>query len=92
MDFFEKVAEKVTTTGKEVYETAKDTKDIMRLKMKIKSDEHEIAKQMYLIGGKFYEANKDIYDEEYAKYFEKIQMLKDSIADKEEEIAEVGRK
>lgn len=92
MDFFEKVAEKVTTTGKEVYEAAKDTKDIMQLKTKIKSDENEIAKQMYFIGEKFYEANKDVYDEAYAKYFEKIQTLKDSIAEKEEQIAEVGRK
>lgn len=91
MDFFEKVVDTVSETGKELFSAAKDTKDIMVLKTQIKSNEHEIAKQMYLIGAKYYEENKDTFDEEYEKYFSKIEQLKDDNRKKEAEIAKVGR-
>lgn len=91
MDLFEKVVDTVAVTGKELIGAAKETKDIMVLKAQIKSNEHEIAKQMYLIGAKYYEENKDVFDEEYEKYFTKIQLLKDENIKKEEEISRVGK-
>lgn len=91
MDFFEKMVDTVSIKGKEVISAAKDTKDIMKLKTQIKNDEHEIAKQMYFIGVKYYEEHKEIFDEGYAGYFERIEELKADISLKEQQISMVGK-
>lgn len=92
MDFFEKLGDTITETGRDVSQKVTDMTEITKLRMDIRSKEESVRKQYLEIGKQYYELHKD--DEE--PIFEEVALIKETLAKIEElkgQIAErKGRK
>ena len=59
MDFFGKLGETLTETGKDVSQKVTDLTEITKLKMEIRSKEDSVRRQFTEIGKQYYELHKD---------------------------------
>ena len=86
MDFFNKLAETITDTGKVVAQKAKDVAEISKITNQISVEENRINAAYLSIGKRFYEENAGEVMEAYINDFSvineskaKIQSLKDQL-------------
>ncbi len=89
MDFFEKVGETITTKGKEAADKAKEVAEIVSLKNQIKVCEDVIKKNYMEIGKKYYEANAETEDAEFARQCTAIRNAEKGVKELEEKIRKI---
>lgn len=89
MDFFGKLGETITETGKDVSQKVTDLTEITKLKMEIRSKEDSVRRQFTEIGKQYYELHKD----DAEPLFEEISLINENLRKIEELRGEVaGRK
>ena len=71
MDFFNKLGDVITETGKDVSQKVSDLTGIARLNMDVRKREDFVKKQYTEIGKQYYELHKE--DEE--PFFEEIKLI-----------------
>ncbi|MCR5784863.1 MAG: zinc ribbon domain-containing protein [Eubacterium sp.] len=87
MDFFDKMVSTISSTGKDLGEKAKETADLAKLQLEIRSKKDFIDRQYAEIGKKVYEEKKDMVNSGYEEIFlikhtyEEIEEIKKEIAD-----------
>lgn len=87
MDFFSKLGETLSATGRDVSQKAKDLTGLAKLNMDVRSKEEYILKQYTEIGKQYYELHKKDTDPVFAEIpliteaLEEIDRLKEEIAD-----------
>lgn len=89
MDFFEKVAETVTTKGREAADKAKEIAEIAKLKNRIATCEEVVKKNYMEIGRLFMEQYKDAEDAPFEKQRKAIKNAQAGIEDLQRKIREV---
>lgn len=88
MDFFGKIGETITETGKDVTQKVTDLTEITKLKMEIRSKEDFVRRQYAEIGKQYYEEHKDDADPLYEEVLlitetlQKIEELRSGIAER----------
>ena len=90
MDFFNKLGDVITETGKDVSQKVSDLTGIARLNMDVRKREDFVKKQYTEIGKQYYELHKE--DEE--PFFEEIKLIRETLQEIDElkiQIAEIGR-
>ena len=86
MDFFDRVVSTISNTGKDLGEKAKETADLAKLNVEIKSKKDFIERQYREIGKKVYEEKKDEVNSGFEEIFlikhtfEEIEEIKNEIA------------
>lgn len=66
MDFFDKLSDIITTTGRDVKDKAKDLTEVVRLNSQITAEESKRRETLTLLGQMFFEKIKDNPPEDYA--------------------------
>lgn len=88
MDFFSKLGDTISSTGRDVSQKAKDLTGIAKLNMDIRSKEEYVLKQYLEIGKQYYEQHKEETDPGFLEVglikdaLKEIEALKDEIAEK----------
>ena len=89
MDFFEKVVDTVTATGREAADKAKEMAEVARLKSQIATCEEVIKKNYLEIGRLFMEQYKDAEDAPFEKQRKAVLNAQEGIKDLQRKIREV---
>lgn len=89
MDFFDKVADTVTTKGREVADKAKEMAEVARLRNQIATCEEVIKKNYMEIGRLFMEQYKDAEDAPYEKQRTAILNAQAGVEDLQKKIREI---
>lgn len=88
MDFFSKIGDTITSTGRDVSQKAKELTGLAKLNMDVRSKEEYVLKQYSEIGKRYYEMHKDDAEPQ----FEEMSLIKaalEEIEDLKNEIAEM---
>ncbi|MFP3156128.1 zinc ribbon domain-containing protein [Lachnospiraceae bacterium ZAX-1] len=88
MDFFQKLGDTISATGKDVSQKAKEITDIAKLNLDIKSKEGFIRRQYEEIGRKYYELHKN-EEEPFVDEITAIDKALEEITRMQAEIAEL---
>ena len=80
-DFFKKVGETITETGKSVSEKTKQVGNVAKLNAKIISSEHSISENYTILGKYYYDTYKDNPDEAVAETVNAVTASIDTIAE-----------
>lgn len=86
MDFFSKLGDTISATGRDVSQKAKDLTGIAKLNMDVRSKEEYVLKQYSEIGKRYFEMHKDDAQAEFEEValikaaLEEIEGLKNEIA------------
>ena len=80
-DFFKKVGETLTETGKSVSEKTKQVGNVAKLNAKIISSEHSISENYTILGKYYYDNYKDNPDEAVAETVNAVTASIDTIAE-----------
>lgn len=80
MDFFSKLGETITATGKDVSQKAKDLTGIAKLNLDIRNKEDFIQRQYTEIGKQYYELHK----EDVEPFFEEMKLITEALQEKEQ--------
>lgn len=88
MDFFGKLGETLTETGKDVSQKVTDLTEITKLKMEIRSKEDSVRRQFTEIGKQYYELHKD----DAEPLFEEISLINETLQKIEELRGEVAER
>lgn len=75
MDFFQKLGDTITVTGKQVIQKAQETADLARINSRILSEKDKIRTAHIAIGEKYYKEHQHTASEEYEDY---IKVIKES--------------
>ena len=89
MDFFEKVVDTVTATGREAADKAKEMAEVARLKSQIATCEEVIKKNYLEIGRLFMEQYRDAEDAPFEKQRTAILNAQAGVEDLQKKIREV---
>lgn len=87
MDFFSKLGDTISATGKDVSRKAKDLTGLAKLNMDVRTKEEYILRQYQEIGKQYYEQHKEDAEPAFAEIalikeaLEEIEALKSEIAD-----------
>ncbi len=92
MDFFEKMNQFFTETGKEMEQKAREFSDAMRLNTKIRDEKAVIKECMEKIGRLYYEEQKGNGSGVYEEAFERIHKAKETIRQAQREMDEQKKK
>jgi uncharacterized protein YpuA (DUF1002 family) len=90
MEFFNKISDKIVSTGAEVSQKAKEVSQVVSLKNKIHTEEGKITQLYQNIGQKFFEDHKDDEDAAYAEDIRSIIAAKEGIRTLKEQINEIN--
>lgn len=88
MDFFSKLGDTLSATGKDVSQKARDLTGLAKLNMDVRTKEEYVLKQYQEIGKQYYESHK----EETQPAYEEVNRIKETLGEIEElknEIAEL---
>lgn len=85
MDFFEKISNTLSNTGKEMAKKTKELSSITKINLQISKLEDEIAEKYLEVGKTYFEKYYDCDDIEMKKACDKIKELKDKIQKLEKE-------
>ncbi len=88
MDFFNRIGDTIASATQEVSEKAKDLTGVAKLQYEMRTKEDFLDKKYLEIGKMFYDANKDVFPEEYTELFDEVEATKARIEQLKEEIAE----
>ena len=80
-DFFKKVGETISETGKSVSEKTKQVGNVAKLNAKIISSEHYISENYTILGKYYYDTYKDNPDEAVAETVNAVTASLDTIAE-----------
>ncbi len=86
MDFFNKLGDAISETGKDVTQKVADLTGIARLNMDIRKREDFVKKQYTEIGKKYYDLHKDDGD----PFFEEINLIRETIQEIEQLQAQIA--
>lgn len=87
MAFFEDLGKKITQTGADAADKAKELAQVAKLKSKISDEERAIKQQYIQIGKAFVQANPDCMDAPYADMIAAIHTSESKIEELNQEIA-----
>lgn len=88
MDFFTKLGDTISATGRDVSQKAKDLTGLAKINMDIRSKEEYVLKQYMEIGRQYYEQHKEDAEPGFAEVgliketLKEIEALKDEAAEK----------
>lgn len=88
MDFFEKLGDAISGTGRDVSKKVTNVTEITKIQVDIRSKEETVRKQFIEIGKQYYELHKD--DEE--PLFEEITLIREALEKIEELKNEVAQR
>ena len=89
MDFFEKISNTLSNTGKEMAKKTKEISGVTKINMQISKIEDEISENYLEIGKAYFEKYSDNEDIEMKEFCDKIKELKDKIQQLEHERLEI---
>lgn len=87
MAFFDDLGKKLSQTGAEAADKAKEVAQVAKLKSQISDEERNIKQQYIQLGKAFYEANPDCVESPYAEAISSIKASQEKIASLEQDIA-----
>lgn len=90
MDFFNKLGDKLASTGAEVTQKAKEVSQVMTLKNKIHAEEGKITQLYQNIGQKYFEEHKDEEDNVYVEDIRSILAALEGIETLKAQIVEIS--
>ncbi len=88
MDFLDKISDTLIGTGKMAADKAKELAEIANLKGQVSTCDEVIRKNLIAIGKKYYEANKENPDPEFAKFVDAITDAQRGKTELEQKIAD----
>lgn len=86
MAFFDDLGKKISQTGAEAADKAKEVAQVAKLKSRISDEERNIKQQYIQIGKAFYEANPDCVTAPYADMIAAIKVSEGNIASLQRDI------
>lgn len=89
MDFFDKMGEKLVSTGAEVSKKAKEVSAVISLKNKIHAEENKISEIYRSIGEKYFLAHQEYEGDIYADDIASVFAAKAGIETMKEQIKEI---
>lgn len=79
MDFFERLGDTITFTGKQVVQKTQETADIARLNGRILSEKDKIRASFIAIGEKYYKEHENEPNEKFIEYFKTVKESNENI-------------
>lgn len=91
MNLFNRMKDSFTVAGAEVNQKVTQAAEALKINNKIRSNEKEIDKLIYLVGEKFMEQHLMEEDTEYEEFFDKIRFYKSDNEALQEELVRLER-